>query len=94
MTAWQYLLKKGTGATAFAILLSSITASDTWDALVQKSTAPDGSTAWVHLISALDTVPVVSPGGGGGRVPRLLLEQAQDEDKLLLEIIDRIVRNA
>lgn len=63
MTAWQYLNLKGVGATAFAILISGLIATSTWDALVQKSTAPNGSTAWVHLISVLDEVQI-TPGGG------------------------------
>jgi len=62
MTAWEYLNLKGVGSTALAILLSGLIASNTFDALVQKSTAPNGSTAWVHLISALSEVQV--PGGG------------------------------
>lgn len=85
MTAWQFLNLKGVGATAFAILLQGIVAANAWDALVQKSSAPNGSTAWVHLISVLDQVPVVPQGGE--MVSSLRRQQLLREDDELLLII-------
>lgn len=92
MTAWQWLLQKGVGATAFAILLSNVAGPTTWDALVQKSSAPAGSTAWVHLISVLDQVETVS--GGSFTAPAIddLMAQARREDDELLRIIMEFLR--